>query len=132
MMTLPFVCSLLFALPIVAQQFTQPIAGDPSFAIEASPTVVQFLVGGQVEPVCGVVMFSPSSQLAHYFVGLPPMLAGAELLGYGLSTDRGYVLQVPSGLFGVGTKWYAQGLAVDASGVRATAVGAFVLSLIAE
>lgn len=146
MKTLPVALSLLLALPMLAQQFSpQPIAlaphreiliqkapirfvDGPSLAIALRHDVIEFVVDDSARSFVGVVIVSPSSQLAHHFTGMPPMLAGASVLGWGQGGLGGYRLLAPSAIFALGMRWYAQGLTVDAAGVRAGDVSSFVLN----
>ena len=108
-----------------------PIREDvgPALAIALRAEVVEFVVGDQARSFVGVVIVSPAAQLAHYFTGMPPMLASASVLGWGRGGADGYRLQAPAAIFALGMRWYAQGVAVDAAGVRASDVSSFVRNL---
>jgi hypothetical protein len=146
MKTLPAMLTLLLAVPMFAQDLAlQPLAVAPvrelliveapirfvegtSLSITLRHDAVEFGVDDQTRSFVGVVIVSPSAQLVHHFAGMPPMLLGASVLGWGQGGADGYRLQAPAAIFALGMKWYAQGVAVDAAGVRASDVSSFVLN----
>jgi hypothetical protein len=116
----------LFALAFVAATVAAPV-GDVSFTIEHGPGVVAFSVEGPTTPYLAGVLLSMSSALAHYFHGLPPLLADHVLAGAGAVEQGSYELSVPEVLLPPGCPIYAQGVTFDGVAVRASAVDSFVL-----
>lgn len=141
MKSLPFALCLLSSLPLVAQDTGdaaavlsrhQPVSAypaDPVLDVVRSDDALVLAVGGQAAPFCGVVVVAPSPQLAHSYVGLPPLLAFGDVLGYGKGDVRGFALELPLERFGLGMTWYAQGLAIDDHGLRASPVVVFTLAI---
>lgn len=140
MKSLPFVCSLLFALPLVAQDGSDAALGrrlvavdpaEPTLTVVAQPDAMVFVVGGQVGRFCGVVAIAPSPQLVHSLVGLPPLLAYGEVIAYGAGDAHGFAFDGPLAPFGLGVAWYAQGIVIDEHGLRASAVATIPSPIIA-
>lgn len=85
----------LLAAPLAAQE------GAPSLTllIVIAPEAVEFRVGGLRPPFAGAVLVALEPHLAHYFVGLPPLLAGAAVLGVArLASDVGDFVLDATGL----------------------------------
>ena len=73
------------------------------------------------------MLVSASPELAHYFVGLPPLLADALVIAYGVGDANGYLVTLPDVVFPAGVLWHAQGVTIDERGIRASNTASFVL-----
>lgn len=100
---------------------------DPQLLITLDPAIVRLTIVTEERPFLGAFLVSAEPTLAHYLVGLPPLLADHFLLHVGASIDPRLVITLPDITFPPGMFIYVQGATISESGVRATDVGSFVL-----
>ncbi|HEX5052625.1 MAG TPA: hypothetical protein VFZ65_12690 [Planctomycetota bacterium] len=119
--------SLLFCAAVLAAP--SPVSnGDPDLSIAILPAAVEFQVTGPEEAFVGVAIASLQPDLVHYLVGLPPLLADFVVLDFGLGdAEHGYTATVLRSLLPGGVTIYAQGVALDSTGLRSSRVGEFRL-----
>lgn len=128
-MPAPSLIAALLLLPLAAQ----PVASDDlGFAVKLLPAAVQFAIDGPRQPFVGVVLVSTSPELAHYFTGLPPLLADAVVVAFGVGDAKGYQVALPDSVFPAGVRWHAQGVAIGEGGIHSTPTASFVLDKTAE
>jgi hypothetical protein len=63
----------------------------------------------------GIVLVSPTDSMQHFFVGLPPILADAVVLGSGFAKDSWFVVEVARQP-GPKIQLWAQALVIDVHG----------------
>lgn len=84
---------------------------------------VGFVVLGPDEPFAAGVLLSLQAELMHFYVGLPPLLADAVLLGTTFAgADEAAIFVLPAVLLPAGVPLYAQGLVLTDAGLAATDV----------
>ncbi|MBL8733224.1 MAG: hypothetical protein JNN13_12705 [Planctomycetes bacterium] len=118
----------LAAIPLVCPLAPEP--GGPELTIEHLPFAMAFHVSGPEAPYVGAVIGSLAPDLAHYFQGLPPLLADFVLLDLGLGdAAAGYTAVLPQSVFPAGVTIYVQGVTLTGRGLEASAVHDFVLDV---
>lgn len=120
--------SLSFALALSAPLLAQG-RELPSLSVELLPNVVQFHVADDA-PFAAAVLISLRPDLVHYFVGLPPLLGDAAVLGSGFATaDAGMRLKVAEAAFPPGIELHVQAVTLGEAGIRSSGVESFVLDV---
>ncbi|MGE0144134.1 MAG: hypothetical protein AB7I19_08570 [Planctomycetota bacterium] len=130
---MPAISHWLFAIALTAGVPLAAQDAEPELSIRLRSTAVEFRIDSDKDPFVGVVIASLDARLAHYFTTLPPLLSDHVLLGYGAgSVARGFQLGVPDQALPAGILIHAQGVALDAIGIRATKVRSFLLGVTAR
>lgn len=111
----------------VASLPAQLVPAQPALHVHLSPAMVNMTIVSDELPYVGVFLISAEPNLAHFLVGLPPLLADAGVLHYGLSESPRFGLSLPDITFPPGMFIYVQGVTVTATTIQATDVASFVL-----
>lgn len=113
------------AAPLLAQK--APEIQAPELQISFAPGVVQFDVFGVQPPFLGIVLVSLQPDLAHYLVGLPPLLGESIVLDWGIAQSLRFHSVVPETAFLPGVMFYVQGVTISEAGILSSDVGSLVL-----
>ena len=122
----------LFALALV---LAAPLAAPKEGAlldVQLVPGAVQFAVDGPEAPFVAGVLLSLSSDLAHYYDGLPPLLVDHVIAGVGFVEMGRYELSLPDTALPPGVMIFAQGVTFDGGAFAASTVADFVLDASGE
>lgn len=122
----------LFALALV---LAAPLAAPKEGAlldVQLVPGAVEFAVDGPKGPFVGGVLLSLSPDLAHYFVGLPPLLVDHVIAGAGFVEKGRYELSLPDTALPPGVMIHAQGVTFDGVAIASSKVADFVLDASGE
>jgi hypothetical protein len=90
-------------------------------------------VAMDVEPFVGIVIGSLRPDLAHWLVGLPPLLLDAEVLAFGLGdASEGFVGIIDTAPLPVGTELSLQGVTLGDFGLLSSAPVSFHTQSVGE
>lgn len=119
--------SLVFvvAAPLLAQK--APELATTELVISFAPNVVQFDVYGPQPPFVGIVIGSLQPDLAHFLVGLPPLLGNSVVLDWGVSQELRFHSVLPETMFAPGVMFFVQGVTISEAGILGSKVESFVL-----
>lgn len=117
--------AFVVAAPLLAQK--APADPRPELVISYAPYVVQFDVFGPQPPFVGLVLVSLQPELAHYLVGLPPLLGESIVLDWGVAPSLRFHSVLPETMFAPGVMFYVQGVTLGEAGIFGSDVHSFVL-----
>jgi hypothetical protein len=121
--------SLLPLAVVSASLAAQSVSAPPElyFDVNLGSGTVNFVMAAQQAPYIGIVLVSLSPDLAHYLVGLPPLLADPLVLTWGLTNTTRFGVSFPETAFPPGIFIHAQGVALIESRIVSSNVDDFVL-----
>lgn len=120
--------SLAFVMVVAPLAAQKSVATpQPELAIHLAPHVVNFDVVSAQPQFVGVVLLSLQPDLAHYLVGLPPLLGNSIVLDWGYTDGLRFHSSMPEATFAPGMMFYAQGVTISEAGIFGSDVGSFVL-----
>ncbi|HZN40455.1 MAG TPA: hypothetical protein VFD82_16740 [Planctomycetota bacterium] len=120
---------LFFSLVVLSGALAAQAVEQPKLSIGFRPLLVCFSITSPHDTFLGATLLSPSPDLAHYFVGLPPLLANHVVVDVGLGQGHFYNCAVNELLLPPGIFIYAQGVTFDGAVFDATRVRDFVLDV---
>jgi hypothetical protein len=118
---------LSLALLATASLPAQLAPASPELRVVLTPAMVNMTIASEEASYVGVFLLSPNPTLAHFLVGLPPLLDQAFVLHWGLSEAPRFGLSLPEITFPPGIFLYVQGVTISDVGILATEVDSFVL-----
>jgi hypothetical protein len=122
-------CRSFFPLIAMSAALAAQDVEQPKLSIRFRPLLVCFSITSPHDTFLGATLLSPTPDLAHYFVGLPPLLADHVVVDIGLGQGHEYNCAVSEFLLPPGIFIYAQGVTFDGAVFEATRVGDFVLDV---
>lgn len=117
--------AFVLAAPLLAQK--APEMSRPELVVSYAPHAVHFDVVAPQPLFVGVVLASLQPELAHYLVGLPPLLGESIVLDWGVTQSQRFHSVVPEGTFAPGVMFYVQGVTISEAGIFASDVSSLVL-----
>jgi hypothetical protein len=117
----------LLSLALLATASLPAQVAQPELRLVLTPAMVNMTIVSDETPYIGVFLLSPNPTLAHFLVGLPPLLDQALVLHWGASEGQRFGHSLPEITFPPGIFLYVQGVTISDAGILATEVDSFVL-----